>query len=167
MGSEIIQFIVHIEQRQKFLSFCSRGGRGVHSPPPLGRPNWADTPPGADGPPWQTPPRRPEHTSPEQTSLRADIPPDRTSPPRWTLSGRYASYWNAFLFFTSYGRLSLSPIYSKIALTLHEICSNMNSQTYVMVMYYCSVLPWCRRTATSGRTSTASRLNTSYAKPVS
>ena len=51
------------------------------TPPPLGRHPlpWADTP------------------SPSQTLPWADTP-GQTPPPRWPLSGRYASYWNAFLF---------------------------------------------------------------------
>ena len=54
---------------------------------PLGRhpsrqtPSWADTPPGRH-PPRQTPP--------------SQTPPGR--PPNGHCSGRYASYWNAFLF---------------------------------------------------------------------
>ena len=75
----------------------------VH-PPPLGAvtpcPRWEQTPPGSRplgaDPPWQqTPPGA-------DTPLGADPPwsrhPSRAdSPPRWSLCGWYASYWNAFL----------------------------------------------------------------------
>ena len=81
--------------------FCTHGGSasvhaGMH--PPSRHPPGADTPrpdttnpPGADTTPWeQTPPPGPE-------------PPPGTDPPGAdtsirSTSGRYASYWNAFLF---------------------------------------------------------------------
>ena len=66
-------------------------------------PPWADTP--RQTPPWQTPP--------SADAPSADISPMQTPPPKadtLTLlpqdghcSGRYASYWNAFLF----GKISL------------------------------------------------------------
>ena len=51
-------------------------------------------PPGADPPGADTPPQ-------EQTPPRADTPPEQTPPAYSSIrstSGRYASYWNAFLF---------------------------------------------------------------------
>ena len=67
--------------------FCPQGGRvsaGIH-------------------PPSRHPP--PEQTPPQEQTPRADTPPgSRPPPPRETdssirsTSGRYASYWNAFLF---------------------------------------------------------------------
>ena len=49
-------------------------------------------------PPWQAPPGR--HTPSGQT------------PPIWSMSGRYASYWNAFLFcFVSQSGCSPKPRY--------------------------------------------------------
>ena len=70
---------------------------GIPSPgsrhPPLG----ADTPRGADTPPGADTPR--EQTHPP----RADIPPGADTPREAdsgirSMIGRYASYWNAFLF---------------------------------------------------------------------
>ena len=78
---------------------------GSRHPPAAGTP-WEQTPPGADIPPEQTPPRA--DTPPEQTSPRADTPLEQTpqpeqTPPAWreirAISGRYASYWNAYLWF--------------------------------------------------------------------
>ena len=61
-------------------------------------PQEADTPQKADTPQEQTPtpPKR-------QTPQEADTPPKKQTPPEagsgiWSMSGRYASYWNAFLF---------------------------------------------------------------------
>ena len=57
----------------------------------------ADTPPKADPPKTDTPQ---EQTPP----TKADPPQEQTPPPRkadsgiWSMSGRYAPYWNAFLF---------------------------------------------------------------------
>ena len=85
---------------------------------PLSRHPWsrhplgADTHPGADTPrskhpPEQTPPRAdtPWSRHPrEQTPPRADTPPEQTPPSPGadsgirSMSGRYASYWNAFLY---------------------------------------------------------------------
>ena len=75
----------------------------------LGSPLGADTPwsrhplsrhpPRADAPWEQTPWSRhpPSRHPPEQTPPRADTPQEADSSIRST-SGRYASYWNAFLF---------------------------------------------------------------------
>ena len=73
------------------LSVILFTGGGVHPQTdiPPGRPSWADTP-------RQTPP-------PGRLTLGRHIPPGR-HPPRQTVprddhcSGRYASYWNAFLY---------------------------------------------------------------------
>ena len=65
---------------------------GRENPPPQSRPPRADTPPGSR-PPWdQTPPEQ-THPSPLEAdcSIRS-------------MSDRYASYWNAFLF----GMLSIN-----------------------------------------------------------
>ena len=77
-------------------SFCSQGGRGsasVHA----GIPN----PPPPDHPPGTTPPQ--DHTPRDYPPGNTHTPPDHTpleadSSIRST-SGRYASYWNAFLLF--------------------------------------------------------------------
>ena len=106
---------------------CPRGGGclpqcmlGCHTPPGPGRPPWdqADPPPDQADPPGtrQTPPRT-RQTPPDQADTpqdQADTPPGpgrhppgpgRHPPsPREadssirSTSGRYASYWNAFLF---------------------------------------------------------------------
>ena len=90
-----------------FTDVClSMGGCGSHPPGrhPLGRyPPW-QTPPGRHTPTRQT--HTPEQTNtPGQTRTPGQTPPRQTpprqTPPRQTprsTSGRYASYWNAFLF---------------------------------------------------------------------
>ena len=88
------------------LSFCSRGGVRLSAcwdtTPPRSRPPLEQTPPRADTPQEQTPVRnRPW----EQT------PPREQTPPPWeadsgiqSMSGRYVSYWNVFLFALKCGR---------------------------------------------------------------
>ena len=114
------------------LSFCSQGGvlpqcmLGYHTPlsrhtpleqtpreqtpPSRHPPPRADTPLGADTPQSRSPP--------EQTPPKADTPP-RADTPReadstiQSTSGRYASYWNAFLFFAyvrSWVQMVLHPL---------------------------------------------------------
>ena len=106
------------------------GSASVHAgipPPPGADPPGAD-PPGADPPGADTPQeQRPPQTRPPG----AEIPPDQTPPPQsrpprsrhhpppreanssiWSTSGRYASYWNAFLFyeaFLNFFDISLAP----------------------------------------------------------
>ena len=79
-----------------------------HTPPQVDTP-WSRHAPGSRPPLEQTLPSRhpPMQTPPEQTPpLGADIPQNRNSPPPEadsgirSMSGRYASYWNAFLFFS-------------------------------------------------------------------
>ena len=84
---------------------------GYHTPPPL------EQTPQSRHPPEQTPPSEQTHTPPgadtplgadtppqEQTPLgadthpRADTPPPKAGSSIWSMSGRYASYWNAILF---------------------------------------------------------------------
>ena len=68
-------------------------------------PNFEQTPPRGEYPPEQTP-------SWEQTPPRSRIPPGTDSSIRST-SGRYASYWNAFLFkniFPTMADYSLVPV---------------------------------------------------------
>ena len=66
--------------------------------PPL--PQEQTHPPRADTPPEQTP--NPQPHPPEQTPPGADTPPEQTPPGAdsgiRSMSGWYASYWNAFLF---------------------------------------------------------------------
>ena len=63
------------------------------TPPPRTRPSPRSRPPGEDTPLEQTLP------PPEQTPPRADPPPPREADfSIRSTSGRYASYWNAFLF---------------------------------------------------------------------
>ena len=100
--------------------FCPRGGGclpqcmlGYTPPEQADHPPWTrhTTPPGTR-PPGPGTPSPQEQTPPEQTPPRpgtppplgADTPPPRAdTPPRSdcsirSMSGRYASYWNAFLF---------------------------------------------------------------------
>ena len=108
-------------------SVCPQGGRGVclsacwDIPPGPGRPPKTRPPPGADTPqtrqtpPEQTPPgpgrypgsrHPPDQADPPRadTPLKQTSPATRQTPPREadfsirSTRGRYASYWNAFLF---------------------------------------------------------------------
>ena len=65
------------------------------TPPPLR----VDTPPGADTSPQSRPPEQTPGTRPpqDQTPPGPD-PPGKADSSIWSTSGRYASYWNAFLF---------------------------------------------------------------------
>ena len=73
-------------------------------PPKSRHPPKADTPPKADPPksrhlPKKQMPAKSRHPPPpSRHPPRADIPPPREAPGIWSMSGRYASYWNAFLF---------------------------------------------------------------------
>ena len=87
---------------------------------------WEQTAPrGADTPPEQTPPGA-------DTPLGADTPPEvdppRADPPGIrSTSGRYASYWNAFLFEKNCNYLS-----SKLALILIiDLIAALLSETFV------------------------------------
>ena len=104
-----------------FTRVCDSVHRGVSGQPPPRTwqgdpPDQADTPPpgpGKEPPPWsrQTPPEPGRENPPAD---QADTPP-RPGPPREedfsirSMSGRYASYWNAFLFY-----LCSLPLYSEI-----------------------------------------------------
>ena len=107
------------------------GGEGVclsacwdtHTPP-----SGADTPPGADPLP------RSRHHPPEQT------PPRQADCSIRSMSGRYASYWNAFLFilFLSWGddycRLHLGSCYHHFSI---DYCFHVPSQqTYKLQMLH-------------------------------
>ena len=78
--------------------------RGSQTPPPgqtpPGKTPPRQTPPPGRHPPGQTPPQA--DTSPRQT------PPGQTPPGDDHCSGRYTSYWNAFLFVCGSPRLQLS-----------------------------------------------------------
>ena len=50
--------------------------------------------------PWAGGPPRQVHTPQAGTPPRAGTPPGQVHP-RWSMCGRYTSYWNAFLFFIS------------------------------------------------------------------
>ena len=86
------------------------------TPPRADTPHRPDTPPGADTPQSRQPPPPPRsrHTLPPRADTpqtrhppEADTPPEQT-PPREadssirSTSGRHASYWNAFLFCTTF-----------------------------------------------------------------
>ena len=83
-------------------SFCSRGGGlpqcmlGYHHHPPPG-----SRPPPEQTPPKQTPPLGPDTPRSRHTPLPppgADTPPREADSSIRSTSGRYASYWNAFLY---------------------------------------------------------------------
>ena len=120
---------------------------GMPYPPPQIRqtpPDQADTPPGTR----QTPPGpgRPPQGPGRPPQDQADTPlgPGRPPPPReadssiWSTSGRYASYWNAFLFGTCfYGPCSTSKIskllqstafYNDFKVFLGILSKNLNLQ---------------------------------------
>ena len=76
------------------------GGVSVEQTPQSRPPSGSRHTPRADPPEQTTPPWEQTHTPPEQTP-----PPEQTRPPPreavsgiQSTSGRYASYWNAFLF---------------------------------------------------------------------
>ena len=74
--------------------FCPRGGGGQYLgryPPGPGTPSRAGTPPGTRYPPGRYTPRRTRYP-------RAGTPPSSACWEIRATSGRYASYWNAYLF---------------------------------------------------------------------
>ena len=84
--------------RKRNLSFCSQGGLSIR--PPCRQAPWMQTPLDAYPPDADPPIYRPPLDADPPTN--ADTPPP---PPRYmgyygirSTSGRYASYWNAFLF---------------------------------------------------------------------
>ena len=74
------------------------------TPPPQSRPPQEHTPPRADTPQSRQPPEQADTPSGADTPPRVDTTPPRSrTPPEAdsgirSTSGRYASYWNAFLF---------------------------------------------------------------------
>ena len=91
-------------QGNVFTGVCDSVHRGVclsacwDTAPPIGRPSQeGDTPPRSR---HHHPPKR--HT-PQQIPPKRQIPPKKADPPQGagssirSMSGRYASYWNAFL----------------------------------------------------------------------
>ena len=94
-----------------FVILFTGGSASVYAgipTPPGAAPPGADTPrsrhlPGPDTPPpsshplEQTPPR-PDATPPGPDTLPGADPPRSRHPGVWSMSGRYASYWNAFLY---------------------------------------------------------------------
>ena len=97
-------------------------GADPHSPhppePPLGR----DNPPTADPPPQEQTPLPWEQTPRAgRTPPRADTPLEQTPPPPpqeadcsiRSMSGRYASYWNAFLLVICFVRFQLKVFFNK------------------------------------------------------
>ena len=67
---------------------------GCHTPPGMENPPWMENPPR-----WRTPPMEnplpPRWRNPPRMEKR---PPREADSSIWSTSGRYASYWNAFLF---------------------------------------------------------------------
>ena len=140
-------------------TFCSQGGGGLYQgdrrpPPPTEvtpgqRPPWTDTPwieTPRQRPPWTQTPWR--ETPPTETS-RTETPLDRDPPAaQRVMSGRYASYWNAFLFEkkledtrpfcgpidTSVGLLVTSALVSKTGwtpLVCFVACMQQNPQIHI------------------------------------
>ena len=93
-----------------YICHSVHGGRGCVADTPLADTPWANTPgrhPPVQSPPGQTPPlgRHPGQTPPAQCMLGctwdtrppAPVHAGIHPPPGGHCSGRYASYWNAFL----------------------------------------------------------------------
>ena len=111
-------FVILFKGEGVCLSACWDTTPPPGADPPMSRPPGADTPredtPRSRHPPEQTPPvadiplsrQPPEQTPPRpDTPLGADTSPGADTPPPpeaqsgiRSMSGRYASYWNAFLF---------------------------------------------------------------------
>ena len=94
------------------------------TPPPEQTPPGPDTPPGADHPPEQTSPQSRHIPPPEQT------PPREADSGIRSTSGRYASYWNAFLFILQ----ALTGVYNLLANNLGTFSN------FPAVLYYTSLL---------------------------
>ena len=117
---------------QCMLGYPPRPGRPPGADPPWTRqtpPPWEQThqPPGPDRPPQSRPPPRADtplrsrHTTTTTTpQTRETLPPEQPPPPRTrqtppreadssirSTSGRFASYWNAFLLGSAVGDLEL------------------------------------------------------------
>ena len=114
-----------------FAPVCHSVHGGVSaSPHPRSRHPPEQTPPGTDTPQNRYPPQK--QTSPEQTPPRADTPRADTTPQEAdsgirSMSGRYASYWNAFLSFY----LDLNPLILYISLMTRMIPPKETSVEYV------------------------------------
>ena len=82
------------------------GSASVHAgiPTPPGT-----NPPGSRHPPRSRPPQEQTHTPPprEQTPWSRHPPPWEADSSIWSMSSRYASYWNAFLFRCMFLHLSV------------------------------------------------------------
>ena len=84
----------------------------MENPPRHGEPPRTILPPGMETPPDQTPPPRhgeppqTRHPPPDQTPPRHGDPPQEADSGIRSTIGRYASYWNAFLFSLT----SISPV---------------------------------------------------------
>ena len=86
---------------QCMLGYHPPGSRHPQSRHPPGADPPEQTPLGADTPQGQTPPRSrppPEQTPPGSRHPLEQTPPQEADSDIQSMSGRYASYWNAFLF---------------------------------------------------------------------
>ena len=86
-------------------------------------------PPGADSPPKQTQPPRSRHPPPH--SQEEALPQEQTPPPEsgsgiQSMSGRYASYWNAYLF-----NMSFIQFYEMSSMLLPLCCLQSYSKYFV------------------------------------
>ena len=100
----IFTSVCHSVHRGGGVSEADPPGRHTHPPPRAGTPQTRHPPrtrhpPGRHTPPWQAPPWAGtplgRHT-PQQTPPGPDPPREADASIR-SMSGRYASYWNAFL----------------------------------------------------------------------
>ena len=104
----------------KHLSFCPQGGvRAMHTPracmPPRHTPPWAHSPPLG------------MHAPLGYYEMRS-------------MSGRYASYWNAFLLLNYYIRFTLCRIAVITMMLNYDICTLVNNFTVLFICAFVSYL---------------------------
>ena len=84
-----------------FAPVCHSVHRGEVGVPGHVHPPQAGTPPGRHTHPWAG--------TPQEVHPPAGTPPPL--PIRWSMRGRYASYWNAFLFYDSFPSGAMVPLH--------------------------------------------------------
>ena len=116
----------------------------VHAgiPPPREQtPLGADTPPGAD-PPSRHPP---EQTPPWEQTPWSRHPPGTYTPPQEadasirSMCGRYASYWNAFLFNHSIKVRFRSSVYHKYYFKIQKIRHKLSLKPMRLSLFLCEI----------------------------
>ena len=101
------------------------------------RPPSRETPRGTD-PPWEQTPPGTRPPQPEQTPPGTDPPPEADSSIRST-SGRYASYWNAFLYYKHW------PVVYLLLLTLTTCATVVNVSVihvFLLHLQVCTTPQW-------------------------